>query len=146
MARSIPPEPIWSSDTSPAERALWGWAVEQLDDDVLVLPGVRLTDVRAGQYDAELDLVLIDPHWGVLVVEVKGGTLTYDERHGAWWRDLGGGRRKEVRDPVEQAQRGASLAKKALEAHRVGDGTGRLRWLVGSRSSLVLVPTSFAQG
>lgn len=130
MARSVPPEPVWPPDTAPAERALWSWAVEQLDDDVLALPGVRLTDVRAGQRDAELDLVLVDPAWGVLVVEVKGGTLTYDAQHGRWWRDLGGGRRKEVRDPVAQAQRGTSFVKGALASHRVGDASVPVGWAV----------------
>lgn len=130
MAQSVPSEPLWPVDASPAEKALWSWATEQLDDDVLVLPGVRLTDVRSGQRDAEVDLVLIDPAWGVLAVEVKGGSVSYDARHARWWRDLGDGRRREVRDPVQQAQRAASFVRGALESQRVGDGTVPVGWAV----------------
>ena len=130
MALSVPSQPVWPVDASPAERALWSWAVDQLDDDVLVLPGVRLTDVRAGQRDAEVDLVIIDPAWGVLAVEVKGGSVSYDARHGCWWRDLGDGRRREVRDPVQQAQRAASFVRGALESQRLGDGTVAVGWAV----------------
>jgi hypothetical protein len=114
----MPPEPIWPADASPAEQALGCWAVEQLLERVRVLPGAHLTDVSDGQRDAGVDLVLIDPEWGVLVVEVKGGAVCYDERHRRWWRELAGGR-GEVRDPVQQAQRAASFLRRALSQHDV---------------------------
>lgn len=130
MAISVPPEPIWSAETSPAERALWWWAVEQLPDRVRVVPGVHLTDLGDGQRDCEVDLVVVDPDWGVLVVEVKGGVVSYDERHHRWWRQLDGGRRREVRDPVAQAQRAASFVRRALGAHRVTDQPVPVGWQV----------------
>jgi len=130
MATSVPPDPVWPADASPAERALWRWAVDQLPERVRVLPGVHLTDLSDGQRDAEADLVLVDPEWGVLVVEVKGGAVSYDAHHHRWWRQLDGGRRREVRDPVEQAQRAASFVRRALAGHQIVDGSVAVGWQV----------------
>lgn len=130
MATSVPAEPIWPADAPPAEQALWAWAVGQLPDRVQVAPGIRLTDVSAGQADAEVDLVLVDPDWGVLVVEVKGGTVTYDDTHHRWWRWHGGGRRHEIRDPVAQAQRAAAFVRRALGQHLVDAAPVPVGWAV----------------
>jgi hypothetical protein len=43
MGTSISPEPRWSDSASRAEQALWRWAVDQLDDRILVLPQVAIT-------------------------------------------------------------------------------------------------------
>lgn len=72
MATSGPPEPLWPAEASPAEQALWRWAIERLPDRVRVLSGVHLTDLRDGQRDCEVDVVLIDPDWGVQVVSRPG--------------------------------------------------------------------------
>lgn len=140
MAISVPPEPVWPADSSPAEQALWRWAVEQLPNRVRVLPGVHLTELGDGQRDGQIDLVLVDPGWGVLAVEVKGGTVSYDERHHRWWRELDGGRRREVRDPVEQAQRARSLVRTALRQHRVAEADVPVGWQVALPEARVDAP------
>lgn len=94
MGRPIPEQPRWSPQAPPGEEALWSWAVDQLPDRVRILPSVHLTEVSAHSQDAEVDLVLVDPAWGVLCVEVKGGVLSYDARHHRWFRDHGGGQRR----------------------------------------------------
>lgn len=132
MGTPVPPEPHWSPGSSPAERALWHWAVAQLDDDVLVLPGVRLTSLERGQDDVEVDLVLIDPAGGILAVEVKGGEVSYDQAHGRWWRWTGGGRRKEIRDPVEQAQRAKSLVRRVLADNGIETEALTIGWVVAT--------------
>lgn len=106
MARSYPQSP---SHTSDAERQVWRWVVDALDDDVTVVSNVLLT---RGSSDAEADLVLVDPSWGIVVVEVKGGTVGY--RGGRWitWHD---GVEAEIRNPVEQAKRAASFVRAACE-------------------------------
>ena len=104
MGRSVPEEPRWAAEAAPAEKALWRWAVDQLDDRVLVLPQVAMTVGRGGRtQEAEADLVLIDPEHGVTVVEVKGGTLSWDARRAIWRRREAGA--AEIRDPVQQAKR-----------------------------------------
>ena len=129
MGTSIPPEPRWAPDTSPAERALWRWVVEQLDDDVLVLPQVAMTVGQGGRVEeAEADLVLVDPGHGVTVVEVKGGTLTYDARQAIWRRQEAGS--AGVRDPVQQAKRARSMLRSALSAAGIQEATLALRWAV----------------
>jgi hypothetical protein len=131
MGTSIPPQPRWAPDTSPAERALWRWAVEQLDDDVLVLPQVAMTVGQGGRVEeAEADLVLIDPGHGVTVVEVKGGTLTYDAGQAIWRRREAGA--AEIRDPVQQSKRVRSMLRTALRAAGVDEATLALRWAVAT--------------
>jgi hypothetical protein len=129
MATSVPAEPRWAPDTAPAERALWRWAVEQLDDEVLVLPQVAMTVGQGGRVEeAEADLVIVDPNHGVTLIEVKGGTLSYDARQAIWRRrEAGAG---EVRDPVQQAKRARSMLRTALAAAGVDEATLATRWAV----------------
>jgi hypothetical protein len=131
MATSIPAEPRWAPDSAPAEQALWRWAVEQLDDRILVLPQVAMTLGRGGRTEeAEADLVLIDPEHGVTVVEVKGGTLSYDARQAVWRRREAGSR--VIRDPVAQVKRARAVVRRALEAAGVDTATLALRWAVAT--------------
>lgn len=125
VGRSVPPEPRWSEAASPAERILWRWAVEQLDDRVLVLPQVALTVPEHGRpHEAELDLVLIDPEAGVTTVEVKGGSLSFTS--GRWFQN---GHEAE-RDPVDQAKRGRSILREALRNAGTDPATLAERWAV----------------
>lgn len=129
MARSVPAEPRWEPDTPPAEVDLWRWAVAQLDDAVLVLPQVALTVPSGGRYEeAEADLVLVDPERGVTVVEVKGGTVSYDAGRAVWRRAEAGS--SEIRDPVAQAKRARSIVGRALRANGVDTERLALRWAV----------------
>ena len=48
MGTSVPEQPRWAPDSSPAEQSLWRWACEQLPDDVLVLPQVMMTVTDKG--------------------------------------------------------------------------------------------------
>lgn len=131
MGTSIPPEPRWAPDTSPAERALWRWAVDQLDDRVLVLPQVAMTVGQGGRtQEAEADLVLLDPDHGVTVVEAKGGTVSYDARRAVWRRREGGA--KEIRDTVTQVKWTRSVVEAALRAGGITTSTLALRWAVAT--------------
>lgn len=131
MGTSVPAEPRWAADASPAERVLWRWAVEQLDDRVLVLPQVAMTVGRGGRtQEAEADLVLVDPEHGVTVVEVKGGTISYDARRAVWRRREAGA--AEIRDPVQQVKRTRSIVEAALKAGSVVTSTLPLRWAVAT--------------
>jgi len=131
MGTSVPEEPRWAADASPAEKTMWRWAVEQLDDHVLVLPQVAMTVGRGGRaQEAEADLALIDPEHGVTVVEVKGGTISYDARRAVWRRREAGA--TEIRDPVQQAKRTRSIVEAALKAGSVATSTLPMRWAVAT--------------
>ena len=131
MGTPVPDEPRWAPDAAPAERTLWRWAVEQLDDRVLVLPQVAMTVGRGGRTrEAEADLILIDPERGVTVVEVKGGTLSYDAHRVVWRRREAGA--AQIRDPVQQAKRTRSIVEAALDAGPVATSTVPIRWAVAT--------------
>ncbi len=129
MASSVPHEPRWEPDTPPAEIALWRWAVGQLGPEVRVLPQVAMTVGGGGRTEeAEADLVILDPEHGVTVVEVKGGTVSYDATQAQWRRREAGA--AVIRDPVQQAKRVRSKLRDALGAAGVPIERVALRWAV----------------
>ena len=128
MGTPIPPDPRWSSSASSAERALWRWAVDQFDDRILVLPQVAITMREKGRPDeAEIDLLLIDPDGGVVIVEVKGGRIRYDAKQ-AVWRNADAAGAATIRDPVAQAKRARSMLRRLLDAHGIDASELPLRW------------------
>jgi hypothetical protein len=137
MAQSRPPEPRWTPDAAPAERSLWQWAVEQLPDDVLVLPQVAMTVGGGGRTEeAEADLVIIDPAFGLTIVEVKGGEVWYDGHQARWRRKA-----KELeRDPVTQVKRTRSVLRTALAHAGIDVETVALRWAVAVPDTRLLAP------
>ena len=82
-----------------SEREVWSRLLEQGGDDWTVLANVRLTDEHK---DHEADLVVLIPEVGVVVVEVKGGSLHIDHE-GRWIQTSGGHPAREVH-PVDQAR------------------------------------------
>ncbi|MGA2737270.1 MAG: nuclease-related domain-containing protein [Bryobacteraceae bacterium] len=58
------------------------------------------TPLRQG----EADFVVVDPRYGLLVLEVKGGIIEYDPIAHLWYRQLPD-RRKDIKQPFEQAGR-----------------------------------------
>jgi hypothetical protein len=108
---------------------LWRWTVEQLPDGVVVLPQVAMTVGHGGRtQEAEADLVIVDPTFGVTIVEVKGGTVYYDASRAVWRREESGG--GYVRDPVQQAKRARSILRTALRDAGIDTRQLPLRWAV----------------
>ena len=70
---------------------------------------MRLTDERK---DHELDLVVLMPDVGIVVLEVKGGAVSIED--GRWWTGLGA-QQREIR-PVEQARGGKYALREYIEA------------------------------
>jgi hypothetical protein len=77
---------------------------------------------------AEADLVIVDPEVGVTIVEVKGGTVSYDARRAIWRRSEAGG--AGIRDPVTQAKRVRSVIRDALRHGGIDVERLALRWVV----------------
>ncbi|GAA6527111.1 ATP-binding domain-containing protein [Intrasporangium sp. DVR] len=95
---------------SEAEMLVWERLVQQAHPDTVLIPNVRLTSTRK---DHELDIVALVVGVGVVVVEVKGGSVSVDAQ-GQWWS---GGRnhRSRIR-PVDQARDGKYALRDFIEA------------------------------
>ena len=76
--------------------------VEALSDSVQVFPSVPyVTETPHGARDGEIDLVLVDPGRGLLVLEVKGGKeITFDRDRG-WFSTSHDGSVHSIKDPFE---------------------------------------------
>ncbi|CAN5335135.1 ATP-binding domain-containing protein [soil metagenome] len=131
--------PRWSADSSPAERLLYDRIRATLDEQTAVLPQVMLTVGEHGRLsEVEADLVIIDPDHGILVVEVKGGTLSYDARQAIWRRRERS--MAEVRDPVAQVKRARSIITRHLEQARLPVNAIPIRWVVALPDCLLDSP------
>lgn len=135
-ARLIPQEPAFASA---AEREVWKRLAGQLGQGDVVLANRRLTD---HVQDYEADLVVLMPGHGIVVVEVKGGSVTTDGQ-GRWWQHGGGSR--EI-DPVGQAVRSKhALRTYVQEDPRWRDSSrGRVRWTHAVASPYSSVPDDFS--
>ena len=104
MARMIPnvePDQLEHRSEIPVYRALR----DGLGDDFSVLHSHQWLRPWRGDgalAEGETDFVILHPEHGLLVLEVKGGTVRYDGRR--WLRETPGGP-KEFRDPFDQARR-----------------------------------------
>ncbi|PKW25719.1 nuclease-related domain-containing DEAD/DEAH box helicase [Phycicoccus duodecadis] len=82
-----------------SEREVWTRLVEQAEDDWTIVANLRLTDEKK---DHEADLIVLMPDVGVLVVEVKGGSVSVGD-DGRWWQQSGSSRPREIH-PVDQSR------------------------------------------
>ncbi|GAA5161398.1 NERD domain-containing protein [Ornithinimicrobium tianjinense] len=137
-ARLIPAEPVFASN---AEQEVCERLVGQLGDADVVLANRRLTD---HEQDHEADLVVLMPGVGIVVVEVKGGSVKVDGQ-GRWWQY--GGRAPRTIDPVNQARK----VKHALRTYVQHDprwrdsSLTRVRWAHAVVTPYSTVPDDFAQ-
>lgn len=95
--RLRPEHPVFAT---PSEREAWERLVAQAGDDWTILANVRLTDEKK---DWEFDLVVLMPDVGVVVAEVKGGSVSVE---GGIWRVTTSREGTRVIHPVDQARDG----------------------------------------
>ncbi|WP_131104098.1 NERD domain-containing protein [Ornithinimicrobium sufpigmenti] len=119
-ARLIPADPVFPNNV---EREVCERLVRNLRDEDVVLANPRLTD---HEQDHEADLVVLMHGAGVVVVEVKGGSVSVDDQ-GRWWQHGGGTR--EI-DPVRQARQFKHTARKYVQddPRWAASSRGRVRW------------------
>ena len=120
MARLIPKVDI-DEIAVKSERDTAGCLVDQLPNDCIIYhsyPWLKTDRNDRGNTtikEGETDFVIILPSHGMLILEVKGGEITYDEDSRDWSRVLGNGRLKSIQDPFEQANRNTHYLENAIK-------------------------------
>ena len=92
---------------SRAEQKVYKALAEQLPNDSLIvhsLEFIKQTSKFKSHGDREADFVIFSPHYGVLVVEVKGGGIEYDKSINRWYSIDRNSNKHEIKNPVRQAK------------------------------------------
>lgn len=55
--------------------------------------------------EGEADFVVVHPDKGVIVIEVKGGSIRFDAANNQWYSRAASGQEYEIKDPMDQASR-----------------------------------------
>lgn len=105
--RRIPENPVFATHS---ERAVWESLSASLTEGDVLIHGLRFSDAQHG--DVEIDIMLLDAHRGVAVIEVKGGTVALAD--GMWTTTSSSGMRRRIH-PVEQARRGKHSVRRYLD-------------------------------
>lgn len=116
MGRLIPSD-FDTNALEPSERRVIEALVGGTNDSWLVLPTVPFVDRGA---DGEADVVLINPTFGAMVIEVKGGRISVHD--GRWFQDG----RALKRSPAEQAVAAKHALVRKVRQIRDVEGTAGL--------------------
>ena len=120
MVRLIPESPTF---TTTSERAVWERLRDTLGEDDVLIANLRLTDERK---DHEVDLVVLMPDVGIVALEVKGGSVWWDDG----WRIVRRGR-EAVIHPVDQAREVKYALRGYVEADPRWGSRSRVAWAHG---------------
>lgn len=130
--RLYPSNPTFQSE---AERLVWERLRDTLPGDAILLANQRLTDEVK---DHEADLIVMLPQAGIVVLEVKGGSVWFKD--GQWWQS---GKGQRVIEPVDQA-RDAKYAFQKFVQDRPEWSRGGLVWAHGVVTPYSSFPDDFA--
>lgn len=120
MARLIPKVEVDEIGVK-SERDTARFLIDQLPNDCIIYhsyPWLRSDRNDRGNTtikEGETDFVIILPSHGMLILEVKGGEIRYDEDSRRWNRVLGDGGLKPIQDPFEQARRNTHYLEDAIK-------------------------------
>jgi len=90
-----------------SEQKVYKALYEQLPNDWLVvhsLEFVKQTSKHSSHGDREADFVIFAPAYGVLVIEVKGGGIEYDEQIKQWYSIDRYQNNHKIKNPLKQAK------------------------------------------
>ena len=90
-----------------SEQKVYKALYEQLPNDWLVvhsLEFVKQTSKYSSHGDREADFVVFAPAYGVLVIEVKGGGIEYDEQIKQWYSIDRYQNKHKIKNPLKQAK------------------------------------------
>ncbi len=121
--KAIPERPAFQTES---ERVVWEALRASLQDDEVLIHGLRFSDGQAG--DVEIDLMLLSPSRGVAVIEVKGGHVSYQD--GQWTTRNGSGGLRRIH-PTDQARRAKHALRRYLDRQpEWGKGLIRSQWFI----------------
>jgi hypothetical protein len=104
-----------------SERLVWERLCADLGPDDLLIANRRVADHSK---DFEIDIAVVMPGAGVVVVEVKGGGVRHD---GTSWRQRLNGNDTSI-DPVEQARTAKYALRRYIEDDDRWGSRSRVRW------------------
>lgn len=110
MARLNPsriPQHVLDDPARAAEVRFYEALQRDLSDDYVVFYGVAwiLPRKRQEPRDCEIDFIVGHRRKGILVIEVKGGGISFNGPDGQWFSKDRAGKLHKIMDPVEQARR-----------------------------------------
>ncbi len=127
MARLIPSvDP--STITNKGERQVAEALLKQLPKDCRVFhsyPWLKTKRFNSGfefLNPGEADFIILHPKLGLLVLEVKGGNLSYEGQGQEWVRVHPDGQRQKIQDPFNQAAHNMYAIKDQILKHKAFDG------------------------
>lgn len=106
MARMYPDSPL-KGIRSNAERNVFYALKDLLPENYAVfhsVPIYRESDTRGGLLDGEADFIIACPDKGLLVIEVKGGGISFNGNTGKWMTIDANNDLHEIKDPFEQSK------------------------------------------
>lgn len=123
MPRMIPESPTFQTTS---EELVWQQLRDSLGPDDVLLANLRFTD---SEKDVEADLVVLMPEVGILVLEVKGGSVHVepDDADGHSWWIMRRGVHMRIR-PVDQVRTAKHALKRYVEQHPDGGAARRVGW------------------
>jgi hypothetical protein len=119
-ARVFPPNPNFRSN---AEKDVFDAVINDLDDDDVVFCNLELSTHDRGEI--EIDLVILMAKHGCIVVETKGGHITFDGQN--WIQSDSKGSR--TIDPAQQARKNMFAIKDYIR-NRWSQGNLKADWIV----------------
>jgi hypothetical protein len=102
MAVMIPDEIDEERKPTSSERAFYDLLRDRVSDEFYVYHSLPYLDGHTAR-QGEADFLVLHPHYGMLIIEVKGGGVFRDKKNGQWYRVSSRGREKLARTPMEQA-------------------------------------------
>ncbi|MFW6015636.1 MAG: NERD domain-containing protein [bacterium] len=127
MGKMIPDKYI---DTgSNAEKKIFETLNNTLPDDWNVIHSfkwIRLNPNRGRKMQGEGDFIILTPEYGVLVIEVKGGGISYES--GNWYSENIYGETNEIQDPVKQAEDTKYEIIRRFNKHKIKCGVWHCVW------------------
>ncbi len=124
--------------TSEGERVVGRLLEAGLGETDRLWANQRVTDDRK---NAEVDFLLALPEAGFVVLEVKGGQVTYD---GEQWRQTSRNGNRQRVDPIRQARQGMYGLRTYVEADPRWGSRGRVRWAHAVVFPFTAIPDDFA--
>jgi hypothetical protein len=140
MARLFPDTQLPDDISNKPERDVAHFLCQQLPSNVRIYHSYPWLNKEGHTLrEGEADFVILDPRYGILIVEVKGGDIKYDSGREQWYRTNGNHAPK---DPYDQASKSHRYFEKIIR-EREFRGGNELPFL---RGRMVIFPDTLYDG